>query len=298
MADQAIKRIFGVRQSNGGTELIGFHKQNALYAADAPGTTPDGFDINNPLIDWYMGPEEDQSISLGDYNLPSAIIAYTHFTQEGRQAVSTKGVQPNGNPGEAGTEPAYVAFKRCAAAVAGDDTTGAGVVADQSFIDMALEVAALNNGPSTFHNSFDAYNYINGGTVNGGAWTNFTPEPWWAFNNATWKWAVFQNCDGNFGIFRVNPDDAIIITGVGDSGGRIALDFDYHNPDLPGNLIENWTPYGMTGWQPQVAGALGVVFDSKAEAIAAHQLGSELAWLNYEGVADITLSDCELGSGA
>ena len=239
-----------------------------------------------------MGPEEDQSISLGDYNLPSAIIAYTHFTQEGRQAVSTKGVQ--GSTGQPGTEPAYVAFKRCAAAVAGDDTTGAGVVADQSFIDMALEVAALNNGPSTFHNSFDAYNYINGGTVAGGAWTNFTPEPWWAFNNATWKWAVFQNCDGDFGIFRVNPDDAIIINGVGESGGRVTLDFDYHNPEAPGNLIENWTPYGMTGWQPQVAGDLGVVFDSKAEAIAAHAIGSGLAWLNYEGVADITLSDCEI----
>ena len=295
MAESPIKRIFGVRQSNGGGDLIGFDKQNALYAAQQTGITPDGFDINNPLIDWYMGPDENAAFTIEGGDYVSALVAYTHFNQDGRQAVSTIGTQGQGNnDGQPGTEPAYVAFKRCAAGQHADGAQTAGAAgwaaeADQSFIDAVTEVAELNNYSGLpFHSSFEAMAYID--NVPGGAWTDYIIEVYGAFQNAEWKYGIFENCDGNFGVFRINPSDAGIIQTFAEQSQRVNLNYDYHDELNP--VIPNWTPYGMTGWQPLNTGGVAV-YDTKLDALNANGVGENIVWRNYEGVATINPGNCE-----
>jgi hypothetical protein len=145
----ATSRIFAYTADANAAAPAGFEKIGSLFAALATNTTPDGYNPAASGISWYMGPDE----SL-EANAP--IIAYTKRDPEGTfLAFNTEGDQ--GTDGDAGTIPAWIAFKRT---VKGSNA---------AFIAAVEEITAINGFPQSFANADQAMTWLD----NNSCWTNY-----------------------------------------------------------------------------------------------------------------------------
>ena len=143
-------RMFGFLVDNTSPVPAGYQRIGHLIIADATNNTPDGYVKGQ--YPYYMGPDE-----LVDSSMP--IIAYTKKDGEGNYLqFNTIGDQVvDGDDGDAGTEAAWIAFKRLTANTA------------EAFIAAVSSIATLNSDPQDFGSATAAKSWLD----NNSCWTNF-----------------------------------------------------------------------------------------------------------------------------